>query len=151
MSEIAHYIGGSTVAGTSGRSQPVFNPATGEAEASVALASAAEVGAAVAAAKAAFPDWAKMPALRRARVLDRFKSILWDRADQLAEAISAEHGKTHEDALGEVTRGLEVVDQTAFTLCAENKLEMVVFGMEPEGNIPRVLKGERIGTLVKAG
>jgi len=50
-----------------------------------------------------------------------------------------------------ISQGLAVVDQTAFTLCAENKLPMVVFGMEPEGNIPRVLKGERIGTLVEAG
>ncbi|CAM3752122.1 UMP kinase [Nocardioides marinus] len=50
-----------------------------------------------------------------------------------------------------ISQGLAVVDQTAFTLCAENKLPMVVFGMEPEGNIPRVLKGERIGTLVDAG
>ncbi|MBM7506883.1 uridylate kinase [Nocardioides salarius] len=49
-----------------------------------------------------------------------------------------------------IQRNLEVVDQTAFTLCAENKLPMVVFGMEPEGNIPRVLKGEKIGTLVSA-
>lgn len=55
---------------------------------------------------------------------------------------------TFDDAIG---KGLAVVDQTAFTLCAENKLPMVVFGMEPEGNIPRVLKGERIGTLVEAG
>lgn len=55
---------------------------------------------------------------------------------------------TFEEAIG---KGLAVVDQTAFTLCAENKLPMVVFGMEPEGNIPRVLKGERIGTLVEAG
>lgn len=50
-----------------------------------------------------------------------------------------------------ISKGLAVVDQTAFTLCAENELPMVVFGMEPEGNIPRVLKGERIGTLVDAG
>ena len=55
---------------------------------------------------------------------------------------------TFDEAIG---KGLAVVDQTAFTLCAENKLPMVVFGMEPEGNIPRVLKGERIGTLVEAG
>ena len=54
---------------------------------------------------------------------------------------------TYADA---IQRNLEVVDQTAFTLCAENKLPMVVFGMEPEGNIPRVLKGEKIGTLVSA-
>jgi malonate-semialdehyde dehydrogenase (acetylating)/methylmalonate-semialdehyde dehydrogenase len=110
MTEIAHWIDNARVAGSSGRSQPVYNPATGEAEKSVALASADEVGRAVAAAAAAWPAWARTPSLRRARILDRFKAILWERADRLAEAISAEHGKTHDDALGEVTRGLEVVE-----------------------------------------
>ena len=110
MNEIGHYIGGAVIAGTSGRSQPVWNPATGESEKTVALASTEEVGKAVADARAAWPAWAKTPALRRARILDRFKMILWQRADQLAEAISAEHGKTHDDAVGEVTRGLEVVE-----------------------------------------
>ena len=110
MAEIAHYIDNARVAGTSGRSPPVYNPATGEAEKTVALASKEEVEQAVASAAAAWPAWAATPPLRRARILDRFKMILWDRADQLAEAISAEHGKTHDDALGEVTRGLEVVE-----------------------------------------
>ncbi len=110
MTEIAHYIDGARVAGTSGRTQPVWNPATGQSDTTVALASATEVDAAVAAAHAAFPGWRATPPLRRARVLDRFKSILWERADRLAEAISAEHGKTHDDAVGEVTRGLEVVE-----------------------------------------
>ncbi|MEO0544295.1 MAG: CoA-acylating methylmalonate-semialdehyde dehydrogenase [Pseudomonadota bacterium] len=110
MTEIAHFIDNAQVAGTSGRSQPVFNPATGQPEKTVALASAAEVDRAVASAKAAWPSWAAMPPLRRARILDRFKMILWERNEQLAEAISAEHGKTHDDAVGEVTRGLEVVE-----------------------------------------
>ena len=110
MTKIAHFIDNARVAGTSGRSQPVYNPATGEAASTVALASAEEVGQAVASAATAWPAWAKTPALRRARILDRFKTILWERADQLAEAISAEHGKTHDDAKGEVTRGLEVVE-----------------------------------------
>ena len=110
MTEIAHFIDNARVAGTSGRNQPVWNPATGESDATVALASPDEVGRAVASARAAWPAWAAMPPLRRARILDRFKMILWDRMDQLAEAISAEHGKTHDDAVGEVTRGLEVVE-----------------------------------------
>jgi malonate-semialdehyde dehydrogenase (acetylating)/methylmalonate-semialdehyde dehydrogenase len=97
MTEIAHHIDNARVAGTSGRNQPVFNPATGEAEKTVALASAEEVARAVAAAKAAWPAWAKTPSLRRARILERFKTILWERADQLAEVISAEHGKTPPD------------------------------------------------------
>jgi malonate-semialdehyde dehydrogenase (acetylating)/methylmalonate-semialdehyde dehydrogenase len=110
MTEIAHYIDNARVAGTSGRNQPVYNPATGEAEKTVALASTEEVGRAVKAAVAAWPAWARTPSLRRARILDRFKMILWERADQLAEVISSEHGKTHDDAKGEVTRGLEVVE-----------------------------------------
>lgn len=110
MTEIAHFIDNARVGSTSGRSQPVFNPATGEATNTVALASTEEVHTAVASASKAWAGWSRTPALRRARILDRFKTILWERADQLAEAISAEHGKTHDDALGEVTRGLEVVE-----------------------------------------
>ena len=110
MNDIAHFFDNARVASTSVRTQPVYNPATGEAEKTVALASAQEVDAAVASAKAAWKSWSRTPALRRARILDRFKMILWERADQLAEAISAEHGKTHDDAVGEVTRGLEVVE-----------------------------------------
>ena len=110
MTEIAHFIDNARVAGTSGRSQPVYDPATGETEKTVALASVEEVGAAVASAKAAWATWSRTPPLRRVRILDRFKMLLWERADQLAAAISAEHGKTHDDAVGEVTRGLEVVE-----------------------------------------
>ncbi|GGL49898.1 CoA-acylating methylmalonate-semialdehyde dehydrogenase [Wenxinia marina] len=110
MTEIGHFIDNARVAGTSGRMQPVWNPATGQSDSTVALATRDEVDRAVASAKAAWPAWSTMPALRRARILDRFKTILWDRADQLAEAISAEHGKTVDDARGEVMRGLEVVE-----------------------------------------
>lgn len=110
MTEIAHFINGAQVEGSSGRTQPVYNPATGTSEKTVALASTDEINVAVAVAKAAWPKWSKTPALRRARILDRFKSILWERADQMAEVISSEHGKTHDDAVGEVTRGLEVVE-----------------------------------------
>ncbi len=113
MTEIANFIDGIRVAGTSGRSQPVYDPATGETTRTVALASEGEVAHAVVAAKSAWADWGRTPPLRRARILDRFKMILWERGDQLAEAISAEHGKTHDDALGEVTRGLEVVEFAA--------------------------------------
>ena len=98
------------MAGRSGRFADVFNPATGAAEKRVPLASAAEVGEVVAVAKAAWPAWAKTPPLRRARILDKFKFLLMENADKIAELISAEHGKTHDDALGEVTRGLEVVE-----------------------------------------
>ncbi len=110
MHDLAHFIDNVRRPGTSGRTQPVFNPATGQQSGTVALADPAEVDAAVAAARAAWPAWAAKPPLRRARVLDRFKALLWDRIGTLAEAISAEHGKTLEDAKGEVTRGIEVVE-----------------------------------------
>lgn len=110
MTEIAHFINGSAFSGTSGRSQPIFNPATGASEKTVALASVEDMDKAVAAASASWTEWARTPVLRRARIFDRFKIILWERVDQLAEAISSEHGKTLEDARGEVTRGIEVVE-----------------------------------------
>ena len=110
MQTINHYINDTLTAGSAERMQPVFNPATGESDSQVALASITDVNAAVAAAKAAWSAWAKTPPLRRARIMDRYKMILWDRADQLAAAIAKEHGKTHADAVGEVTRGLEVVE-----------------------------------------
>ncbi|MFN3226647.1 MAG: CoA-acylating methylmalonate-semialdehyde dehydrogenase [Hyphomicrobiales bacterium] len=110
METIQHYIAGSLTEGSAAGHQPVFNPATGETPSQVVLGDAADVQAAVDAAKAALPAWVKTPTLRRSRILDRFKSILWERTDELARAISAEHGKTHDDALGEVTRGIEVVE-----------------------------------------
>ena len=110
MTNLHHYVGGERIDGRSGRFAEVFNPATGLAEKQVPLATAEEVGEAVAVAQAAWPAWAKTPPLRRARILDKFKSLLTENADRLAELISAEHGKTHDDALGEVTRGFEVVE-----------------------------------------
>ncbi|HVH01844.1 MAG TPA: CoA-acylating methylmalonate-semialdehyde dehydrogenase, partial [Amaricoccus sp.] len=110
MTDLSHYVSGARVAGKSSRFADVFNPATGVAEKRVPLATTEEVDAVVAVAKAAWPAWAKTPPLRRARILDKFKFLLVENADRIAELISAEHGKTHDDALGEVTRGLEVVE-----------------------------------------
>ena len=110
MSEIAHFINGQIVSGNSTRRQDVFNPATGVADKAVILATQNDVDDAVNAASAAWPEWSKTPALRRSRILDKFKNILWERLNQLAEVISTEHGKTLDDAIGEVTRGLEVVE-----------------------------------------
>ena len=107
---IAHYINGQPVAPKASRTGPVFNPATGQQTGEVLLASAATVGEAVAAAKAAFPGWAATPPLRRARVLNKFLRILEDRAEELARCLTAEHGKVFSDAMGEVTRGIEVVE-----------------------------------------
>jgi malonate-semialdehyde dehydrogenase (acetylating) / methylmalonate-semialdehyde dehydrogenase len=110
MGRIGHWIGGCAVAGSSGRDAPVFNPATGEETGRVALACAAEVAQAVEVAQAAFPGWAATPPLQRARVLNRFLRLLEERTDELAAAITAEHGKVLSDARGEVQRGLEVVE-----------------------------------------
>jgi len=107
---VSHYIGGRVVPSSSGRSQPVFNPATGEVARQVALGSADEVKAAIASAKAAFPAWSELPPLRRARVLNKFLQLLNEQRDTLAAMITAEHGKVFTDAQGEVTRGIEIVE-----------------------------------------
>jgi malonate-semialdehyde dehydrogenase (acetylating)/methylmalonate-semialdehyde dehydrogenase len=107
---IQHYINGRVVSSTSGRQQDVFNPATGEVSGQVALASVEEVNTAIAAAKAAAPAWAETPPLKRARILSKFKELIEKNHDDLAAAITREHGKVFSDAKGEVTRGLEVVE-----------------------------------------
>lgn len=110
MYTLNHRINGEATAGTSGRTGPVFNPATGEQVATVALANKADVDAAVAAAQAALPAWSAMPPLRRARVMFRFNELILKNEEQLAEMITTEHGKTIEDAKGDILRGREVVE-----------------------------------------
>ena len=110
MEELTHYINGARVAGASGRFADVFNPATGEVQARVPLASKDELDAAVAKAAAAQPAWAATNPQRRARVLMEFVRLLNRDMDKLAEALSREHGKTLPDAAGDVQRGLEVVE-----------------------------------------
>ena len=107
---IDHFIGGQRVAGTSGRTQDVFNPATGAVTGRVALANAAEVAAAVAAAQAAFPAWADTPPIRRARILFKFLELVNAHKDELAHCITAEHGKVFTDAQGEVSRGIDIIE-----------------------------------------
>ncbi|MGA0562060.1 CoA-acylating methylmalonate-semialdehyde dehydrogenase [Ancylobacter sp. VNQ12] len=109
MAVIGHYIGGKTV-NTAGRTSPVFDPSTGAQSGEVLLASTATVGEAVASAAKAFPAWADTPPLTRARIMFKFKALLDRDIDALAAAITREHGKTFEDAKGEVTRGIEVVE-----------------------------------------
>jgi malonate-semialdehyde dehydrogenase (acetylating) / methylmalonate-semialdehyde dehydrogenase len=110
MNKIGHYINGKHVAGTSARLGDVYNPATGSVSAQITMATATEAETAIAAAQAAFPAWSATPALRRARILFKFKALLDEHANDLAKAISLEHGKTISDARGEVTRGIEVVE-----------------------------------------
>ncbi|HYS46662.1 MAG TPA: CoA-acylating methylmalonate-semialdehyde dehydrogenase [Rhizomicrobium sp.] len=108
MKTVPHIISGKSVAG-SGHS-PVFNPATGEQTAQVPAGGISEVGAAVAAATAAFPAWAATTPARRAKVMYEMRRLMEARKDEIARAISAEHGKTHIDALGEVARAQEVME-----------------------------------------
>jgi malonate-semialdehyde dehydrogenase (acetylating)/methylmalonate-semialdehyde dehydrogenase len=110
MQVIDNAIGGKRVRSTSARLASVFDPATGEKTADLPLSTLAEVDAAVANAKAAFPAWAATPPMKRARIMFRFKELLDRHADDLARAISMEHGKVHDDALGEVARGIDCVD-----------------------------------------
>src|SRR5215510_7649515 len=110
MRTINHFVGGQDVAGKSGRFGDVFNPATGEVQAKVALASKAEVDAAVKVALDAFPKWSATPPLIRARVMFRFKQLIEENMDKMAAIVTSEHGKVLSDAKGSVTRGLEVVE-----------------------------------------
>ena len=130
-SKITHHIGGKRTAGDSGRSSPVFNPATGEQTGTVPLASTAEVDRVVAIARKAAVGWAATTPLRRARVLNRFLRILEERTEEIGAVITAEHGKILSDAKGCCIRGLEVVEFAC--------------------GIPQLLKGEfseNVGTNV---
>ena len=110
MKELSHYINGDYVKGTSGRFADVYNPATGEVQAKVPLASEEEMHAAVEIAQSVQPAWAAVNPQRRARVMMKFVDLLNRDMDKLAEALSVEHGKTFPDAKGDVQRGLEVVE-----------------------------------------
>jgi malonate-semialdehyde dehydrogenase (acetylating)/methylmalonate-semialdehyde dehydrogenase len=110
MREISHFIGGASVAGTSGRYGEVFNPNTGEVQARVALAKAAELDAAVASALKAQGPWASVNPQRRARVMFEFKRLVEARMSELAEILSSEHGKVIADSNGDIQRGLEVIE-----------------------------------------
>jgi malonate-semialdehyde dehydrogenase (acetylating)/methylmalonate-semialdehyde dehydrogenase len=122
MTTIQNAIGGKLVTSASTRTQGVFNPATGEESATLPLSTAAELNTAVQNAKAAFPAWANTPPMKRARIMFRFKELLDRHAADIAREVSREHGKVHDDALGEVARGIDNVDYAC--------------------GIPQLLKGE---------
>jgi len=131
MKRVNHFIAGREVGGQSDQFGEVYNPATGEMTAEVSFANAADVDAAVTAAREALPGWAATPAVQRARVMFRFRELLDVNMDELAAMVSSEHGKTLPDAKGSVTRGMEVVEFAA--------------------GIPHQLKGEfseNVGTAV---
>jgi malonate-semialdehyde dehydrogenase (acetylating)/methylmalonate-semialdehyde dehydrogenase len=131
LETLPHWIAGRPVAGASGRSGPVYNPATGVVARHVAYGNAEDVDAAVRAAQHALPAWRDAPLLRRARILQRFLQLLQEHQGELAALVTAEHGKTLPDAMGSVMRGMEVVEFAC--------------------GIPHLLKGEyseNVGTAV---
>jgi malonate-semialdehyde dehydrogenase (acetylating)/methylmalonate-semialdehyde dehydrogenase len=110
VTRISHWIDGQRVEGASGRSGPVFNPATGVQSGEVDFASVEEIDAAVQAAKRAFPGWRTMSLSRRTELFFRIRELVHDHADDLARFLTLEHGKVFSDAKGEVARGLEVIE-----------------------------------------
>ena len=131
MNIIKHFVGGKLTAGTSERKSQVFNPATGEQESEVILATKSDLDKTVEIAKQAFETWSLKPALQRARIMFKFKELIEKNFDELTKLIVSEHGKVYEDAKGSLIRGLEVVEFAC--------------------GIPHVLKGEfseNVGTNV---
>ncbi|WP_104084136.1 CoA-acylating methylmalonate-semialdehyde dehydrogenase [Cryobacterium sp. Y11] len=107
---VAHWIDGKEQPGTSGRTAPVFDPALGTVSKNVSLADQAEIAAAIASAKAAFPAWRDLSMAKRQQVMFSFRELLNARKGEMAEIITSEHGKVLSDALGEISRGQEVVE-----------------------------------------
>jgi malonate-semialdehyde dehydrogenase (acetylating)/methylmalonate-semialdehyde dehydrogenase len=110
MNTIGHWVNGQVISGTSGRTGVIWNPATGEQQGAVDLASKAEVDSVVAVAKAAFPSWRATNLSRRAEVMFHLRELIDANRKEIASLVSAEHGKVLSDALGEVARGLENVE-----------------------------------------
>lgn len=110
MNTIGHWLGGKATEATQARTGPVFNPATGEQTGEVAFAAQAEVDQAVAIAAAAFEKWSQSSLSARAKTLFSFRELVSSHAPELARVVSSEHGKVLSDALGEVQRGLEVIE-----------------------------------------
>lgn len=108
--DVGHYIHGKQTAAAGGKRQPIYNPATGTVARQLALATTAEVQAAVDSANRAFPAWADTPPIRRARVLNKFLQLMNEHTDELAAMITAEHGKVFSDARGEVARGIDIIE-----------------------------------------
>jgi malonate-semialdehyde dehydrogenase (acetylating)/methylmalonate-semialdehyde dehydrogenase len=127
IQKLHHFVNGQKTSGDSGRFGDVYNPALGVVVKQVPLASSEEVRDVIGVAHEAFPAWAATPAGRRAQVMFSFRDLIKSNMDELAEAVSSEHGKTLEDAKGSITRGLEVVEFAC--------------------GISQVLKGEHSGSV----
>ena len=110
MQQISHLIDGQTVAGTSGNTVAVYNPATGEQTGILDLASVEEVDQVVASSKKAFEDWQTVSVAQRTKLLYNFRNLVEANAKEIARRLTAEHGKVNSDAQGEVARGLENIE-----------------------------------------
>lgn len=124
--DINHYIHGQEVVGSAPALHPIFNPATGETITHLRFANHSEIEAAIASAKNAFTTWSVMPAIRRARILFKYKELLEANIDTLAQHVTREHGKTVLDAKGSIQRGIEAVE----VACGITKLQQGVFSEE---------------------
>ncbi len=113
MQKIQHLIGGKTIPGTSGRSKPVFNPATGEITGDVDLASVSEVDTAVQVAQKAYLEWRDTSIARRTKLMYDFRQLVIDNSDEIARRLTAEHGKVLSDSAGELARGIENIEFAA--------------------------------------
>src|SRR5690349_9535025 len=107
---LSHWIGGAEALSSSDRTAPVFDPARGIETKRVALANASDIEAAISSANKAFPAWRDLSITKRQQIIFRFRELLNERKGELAQIITAEHGKVVSDALGEITRGQEVVE-----------------------------------------
>jgi malonate-semialdehyde dehydrogenase (acetylating)/methylmalonate-semialdehyde dehydrogenase len=129
---LQNYVGGEWVASTASETREVINPATGDVLARVPIGTAADVDAAVKAAEAAFVDWRRVPPVERARFLFRYKQILEDRKDELAEVVTREHGKAIPESAGSIRRGIENVEHACGipTLLMGETVEDVARGID---------------------
>ena len=119
MTVVGHLINGQ-ITNEGERTQDIYNPSTGEVSKQVALASKATVEEAITAAQAAYPEWRNTPAIKRARVMFKFKDLLEQNADKICALIGEEHGKISHDAAGELQRGIENVE---YACCAPELLK----------------------------
>ncbi|WP_080835359.1 CoA-acylating methylmalonate-semialdehyde dehydrogenase [Cohnella massiliensis] len=129
---LKNLIGGHWAEASTGRHEPVFNPATGETIAYVPLSDAGELDRAVETAKSAFADWSGTPVPRRARLLFKYQQLLVDNWEELARIITLENGKSYQEAYGEVQRGIECVEFAAGapTLMMGKQLPDIAGGIE---------------------
>ena len=109
LKQVNHWIGGRSVAGASGRKGPVYNPATGRQTAEVDFATVEEVDRAVQAARTAAKTWREVSLAKRAEIFFAIRELVHERREEVAKLLTSEHGKVLSDAIGEVTRGLEVI------------------------------------------